>query len=99
MVVRGRHVLTEPTVSEVARALGLDLTVHDGEPADLIIVGAGPAGLRRRSTAPSEGLTIILDDVVIGGQAASSSRIENFLGFPTGLSGASISPIGPSCRR
>src|SRR5580658_9958436 len=45
VVVRGRHVLTEPTVSEVARALGLDLTVHDGEPADLIIVGAGPAGL------------------------------------------------------
>jgi len=91
VVVRGRHVLTEPSVSEVARALGLDLTVRDGEPADLIIVGAGPAGLSAAVYGASEGLrTILLDDVVIGGQAASSSRIENFLGFPTGLSGADL---------
>jgi len=91
VVVRGRHVLSEPTVSEVARALGLDLTVRDGEPADLIIVGAGPAGLSAAVYGASEGLrTVLLDDVVIGGQAASSSRIENFLGFPTGLSGADL---------
>ena len=91
VVVRGRHVLTEPTVSEVARALGLDLTVRDEEPADLIIVGAGPAGLSAAVYGASEGLrTILLDDVMIGGQAASSSRIENFLGFPTGLSGADL---------
>src|ERR1700722_7794688 len=91
VVVRGRHVLTEPTVSEVARALGLDLTVRDSEPADLIIVGAGPAGLSAAVYGASEGLrTILLDDVVIGGQAAASSRIENFLGFPPGLSGADL---------
>ncbi len=91
VVVRGRHVLTEPTVAEVARALGLNLTVRDGEPADLIIVGAGPAGLSAAVYGASEGLrTILLDDVVIGGQAASSSRIENFLGFPSGLSGADL---------
>jgi thioredoxin reductase (NADPH) len=91
VVVRGRHVLVEPSVSEVARALGLDLTVSDREVADLIIVGAGPAGLSAAVYGASEGLrTILLDDVVIGGQAAASSRIENFLGFPTGLSGADL---------
>ena len=91
VVVRGRHVLTEPTVAEVARALGLDLTVQDCDPADLIIVGAGPAGLSAAVYGASEGLrTVLLDDVMIGGQAASSSRIENFLGFPSGLSGADL---------
>jgi thioredoxin reductase (NADPH) len=91
VVVRGRHVLSDPTVAQVARALGLDLAVSDGEPADLIIVGAGPAGLSAAVYGASEGLsTILLDDVVIGGQAAASSRIENFLGFPTGLSGADL---------
>ena len=90
VVVRARHVLNEPTVSEVARALGLDLTVSE-EPADLIIVGAGPAGFSAAVYGASEGLsTILLDDVMIGGQAGASSRIENFLGFPTGLSGADL---------
>jgi thioredoxin reductase (NADPH) len=91
VVVRARHVLTEPSVAEVARALGLDLTADDREPADLIIVGAGPAGLSAAVYGASEGLrTILLDDVAIGGQAAASSRIENFLGFPGGLSGADL---------
>jgi len=91
VVVRGRHVLTEPSVADVARALGLHLTVSDREAADLIIVGAGPAGLSAAVYGASEGLrTILLDDVAIGGQAAASSRIENFLGFPTGLSGADL---------
>jgi thioredoxin reductase (NADPH) len=91
VVVRGRHVLTEPSVSDVARALGLALRVSEDDPADLIIVGAGPAGLSAAVYGASEGLkTILLDDVAIGGQAASSSRIENFLGFPNGLSGADL---------
>ncbi len=91
VVVRGRHVLTDPSVADVARALGLDLAVSGHEPADLIIVGAGPAGLSAAVYGASEGLrTILLDDIVIGGQAAASSRIENFLGFPTGLSGADL---------
>ncbi len=91
VVVRGRHVLTDPSVAEVAGALGLELAVNEGEAADLIIVGAGPAGLSAAVYGASEGLrTILLDDVAIGGQAASSSRIENFLGFPTGISGADL---------
>lgn len=91
VVVRGRHVLSEPTVAEVARALGLELAVAADEPVDLIIAGAGPAGLSAAVYGASEGLTtVLLDDVAIGGQSASSSRIENFLGFPTGVSGANL---------
>lgn len=91
VVVRGRHVLAEPSVAQVARVLGLDLTAGDGEPADLIIAGAGPAGLSAAVYGASEGLrTVLFDDVAIGGQSASSSRIENFLGFPTGVSGADL---------
>ncbi len=91
VVVRGRHTLHEPSVTEVARALGLELGVGEGEPADLIIAGAGPAGFSAAVYGASEGLrTILFDDVAIGGQSAASSRIENFLGFPTGVSGADL---------
>jgi thioredoxin reductase (NADPH) len=91
VVVRGRHVLHEPSVAEVARALGLELTVDHSDPLDLIITGAGPAGLSAALHGASEGLrTILFDDVAIGGQSAASSRIENFLGFPTGVSGANL---------
>ena len=91
VVVRGRHVLDEPSVAEVARALGLELAVGGGEPVDLIIAGAGPAGLSAAVYGASEGLsTVLFDDVAIGGQSAASSRIENFLGFPTGVSGADL---------
>lgn len=91
VIVRGRHVLREPSVAEVARALGLELAADHSEPADLIIAGAGPAGFSAAVYGASEGLrTLLFDDVAIGGQAAASSRIENFLGFPTGLSGADL---------
>jgi len=91
VVVRGRHVLREPSVAEVARALGLELAARERDPVDLIIVGAGPAGLSAAVYGASEGLrTILFDDVAIGGQSAASSRIENFLGFPTGVSGADL---------
>jgi thioredoxin reductase (NADPH) len=91
VVVRGRHVLHEPSVAEVARALGLELAADHSEPVDLIIAGAGPAGFSAAVYGASEGLqTILFDDVAIGGQAAASSRIENFLGFPTGISGADL---------
>ncbi len=91
VVVRGRQVLQEPSVAEVARALGLELAAGNGEPADLIIAGAGPAGFSAAVYGASEGLrTILFDDVAIGGQSAASSRIENFLGFPTGVSGADL---------
>jgi len=75
----------------VARALGLELAADDGDPVDLIIAGAGPAGFSAAVYGASEGLrTILFDDVAIGGQSAASSRIENFLGFPTGVSGADL---------
>ncbi|MBS0374624.1 MAG: FAD-dependent oxidoreductase [Proteobacteria bacterium] len=91
VIVRGRHVLDDPSVREVARALGLELATDGREPVDVIIAGAGPAGLSAAVYAASEGLqTILLDDVAIGGQSAASSRIENFLGFPTGVSGADL---------
>jgi thioredoxin reductase (NADPH) len=91
VVVRGRHVLHEPSLAEVARALGLELAASERDPVDLIIAGAGPAGLSAAVYGASEGLrTILFDDVAIGGQSAASSRIENFLGFPTGLPGADL---------
>jgi thioredoxin reductase (NADPH) len=91
VIVRGRHVLHEPSVAEVARALGLELAAGQDDPVDLIIAGAGPAGLSAAVYGASEGLrTILFDDVALGGQSASSSRIENFLGFPTGVSGADL---------
>lgn len=91
VVIRGRHVLEEPSVAEVARALGLELATGDGEIADLVIAGAGPAGFSAAVYGASEGLrTTLFDDVAIGGQSAASSRIENFLGFPTGVSGADL---------
>jgi thioredoxin reductase (NADPH) len=91
VVVRGRHVLSDPSVAEVARALGLELDAALRDPVDLIIAGAGPAGLSAAVYGASEGLrTLLFDDVAIGGQSAASSRIENFLGFPTGVSGADL---------
>jgi thioredoxin reductase (NADPH) len=91
VIVRGRHVIEEPSVTEVARALGLELAIEPSEPMDLIIAGAGPAGLSAAVYGASEGLrTLLFDDVAIGGQSAATSRIENFLGFPTGVSGADL---------
>lgn len=91
VIVRGRHILREPSVQEVARTLGLELAAGHSEPADLIIAGAGPAGFSAAVYGASEGLrTILFDDLAIGGQSAASSRIENFLGFPTGISGADL---------
>ena len=91
VVVRGRHVLEDPSVLEVARSLGLELAAEHAEPVDLIIAGAGPAGFSAAVYGASEGLrTVLFDDVAIGGQAAASSRIENFLGFPTGVTGADL---------
>jgi len=69
VVVRGRHVLQEPSVAEVARALGLELTADDGDPVDLIIAGAGPAGFSAAVYGASERLRpILFADVEIGGQ-------------------------------
>lgn len=91
VVLRGQKALADPGPLSLAKALGLDLAIGQTEPADLIVVGAGPAGLSAAVYGASEGLqTIVADDVAIGGQAGSSSRIENYLGFPTGISGGDL---------
>jgi thioredoxin reductase (NADPH) len=91
VVVRGRQVLANPNTLELARALGLDLAIEQDEPADLLVVGTGPAGLAAAVYGASEGLrTIAVEDTAIGGQAGTSSRIENYLGFPAGISGGDL---------
>jgi thioredoxin reductase (NADPH) len=92
-VVTGeRRVLAAPTTRDLASALGIDLwSVSDGSRCDLLVVGAGPAGLAAAVYAASEGLdVVVVEDVAIGGQAGSSSRIENYLGFPRGVSGVEL---------
>lgn len=91
VVIRGSLVLENPSNLALACALGLDLVVKQAAPADLLVVGAGPAGLAAAVYGASEGLsTVVVDDVAIGGQAGTSSRIENYLGFPTGISGGDL---------
>jgi thioredoxin reductase (NADPH) len=91
VIVRDQRALANPTTRYLARTLGLDLVIDQTAHVDLIVVGAGPAGLSAAVYAASEGLsTVVTDNVAIGGQAGTSSRIENFLGFPTGISGAEL---------
>jgi thioredoxin reductase (NADPH) len=86
------RVLRRATPGELAEALGLSYRGnHSGESVDLTVVGAGPAGLAAAVYASSEGLTtVVLDALGPGGQAASTTRIENYLGFPSGVSGAEL---------
>ena len=95
--------LAKPTALEVAQRAGLD-TQPGGSFYDLVIVGAGPAGLAAAVYGASEGLgVVLLDGEAPGGQAGTSSRIENYLGFPAGLSGGRLSPArghaGAALRR
>jgi thioredoxin reductase (NADPH) len=87
LICRGTRVLKKPTVAEAAACLELD-EVHDDHVHDVAVIGAGPAGLAAAVYAASEGLDVlVLESSAPGGQAGSSSRIENYLGFPTGISG------------
>jgi thioredoxin reductase (NADPH) len=91
VIVRDEVALPNPSPLRVAKVIGLDLALSEHEVADLLVVGAGPAGLSAAVYAASEGLrTIVVDNVAIGGQAGASSRIENYLGFPTGISGGDL---------
>jgi thioredoxin reductase (NADPH) len=93
VVITGeRRVLTAPTTRDLATALGIDLwSLSDDSRCDLLVVGAGPAGLAAAVYGASEGLdVVVVEDVAIGGQAGSSSRIENYLGFPRGVSGTEL---------
>jgi thioredoxin reductase (NADPH) len=91
VIWRGRDVLRNPSNAELARVIGLRLPSSPEDVADLVVVGTGPAGLAASVYGASEGLvTIALDAVATGGQAATSAKIENYLGFPTGISGAEL---------
>ena len=94
-------VLKQPGHRAVADAIGLSPDRLDGEHFDLVVVGAGPAGLAAAVYAASEGLTVaVLDAKAPGGQAGTSSKIENYFGFPTGISGQALAGRGLSqCRK
>src|SRR6266849_6861115 len=80
-----------PTAGQVLRALGIGLELAPREEVDLLIVGAGPAGLAAAVYGASEGLdTLVVEGTALGGQAGSSRRIENYLGFPAGISGTEL---------
>jgi len=83
--------ITNPTPDKIARLLGLNIDFSGDEHFDVLIVGGGPAGVAAAVYAGAEGLcALIVEDVVLGGQAGTSSRIENYMGFPTGISGADL---------
>ena len=91
VIVGKGHAIDEPTPRKVAALLGLDLSTSDPEQFDLLIVGGGPAGVAAAVYAGSEGLkALVIEDAAIGGQAGTSSRIENYMGFPTGISGTDL---------
>jgi thioredoxin reductase (NADPH) len=80
--------LMGPTTGQVSQALGIGRVLEPREDVDLAIVGAGPAGLAAAVYGASEGLdTLVIDSTALGGQAGSSRRIENYLGFPAGITG------------
>ena len=85
------EVIADATPRAVARHLGIDLALGEREAVDVLIVGGGPAGVAAGVYAGAEGLSaLVIEDLTIGGQAGTSSRIENYMGFPTGISGADL---------
>jgi thioredoxin reductase (NADPH) len=87
----GGRELRAATTGQVLRALGIGLELSPREEVDLLIVGAGPAGLAAAVYGASEGLeTLVVEGTALGGQAGSSRRIENYLGFPAGISGTEL---------
>jgi thioredoxin reductase (NADPH) len=91
LICGGRAVLRNPTNEKIAECLGLNAPVDPAQVRDVVIVGAGPAGLAAAVYGASEGLDVlVLESTAPGGQAGSSSRIENYLGFPMGISGQEL---------
>ena len=91
VIGRNGNVARNPRIEEFARCAGLETVLEPDHVYDLIVVGAGPAGLAASVYAASEGLDVLtIDSLAAGGQAGTSSRIENYLGFPAGISGAEL---------
>jgi thioredoxin reductase (NADPH) len=91
VICRGEVVLRNPTNQQIAGCLGFNEVIDETHIRDVVIVGAGPAGLAAAVYAASEGLDVlVLETNSPGGQAGSSSKIENYLGFPTGISGQAL---------
>jgi thioredoxin reductase (NADPH) len=92
LICRGDVALRNPSNSEAAACFGLNDEIDQGEVSDLVIVGAGPSGLAAAVYGASEGLNVlVLERSAPGGQAGASSRIENYLGFPLGITGQELS--------
>ena len=91
-VIFGRDVVVaDPTPEKIAQLLGLNRDLRNDEAFDVLIVGGGPAGVAAGVYAGAEGLrALVIEDIAIGGQAGTSSRIENYMGFPTGISGGDL---------
>src|ERR1700694_4851223 len=91
LICRGEVILRNPTNEKIADCLGFNEAVDETRIRDLVIVGAGPAGLGAAVYAASEGLdTLVVESNAPGGQAGNSSKIENYLGFPEGISGQKL---------
>jgi thioredoxin reductase (NADPH) len=91
VLCRGQAILRQPTNAQIADCLGFNDALDGTHVADLAVVGAGPSGLAAAVYGASEGLDVlVIESNVPGGQAGSSSRIENYLGFPTGISGLDL---------
>ncbi len=91
VICRGSIVLRNPTIQQVADCLGFNPTIDRTTINDVVIIGAGPAGLGAAVYAASEGLNVVMIEAnAPGGQAGTSSRIENYLGFPLGISGQEL---------
>ncbi len=91
VICNGTNVLRSPSIQQLAKCLGFNNNIEPNQTRDLIIVGAGPAGLAAAVYAASEGLDVLMvESRAPGGQAGSSSKIENYLGFPTGISGQEL---------
>ncbi|MFL6447052.1 MAG: FAD-dependent oxidoreductase [Bryobacteraceae bacterium] len=91
VICNGGMVLRSPSIQKLAQCLRLNTTIDATHIRDLVIVGAGPSGLAAAVYAASEGLDVVMVETIApGGQAGSSSKIENYLGFPTGVSGQEL---------
>src|SRR4051794_19391033 len=91
LICRGDVVLRNPSNHKIARCLGFNEAIDETKVRDLVVVGAGPSGLAAAVYGASEGLDVlVLESNAPGGQAGSSSKIENYLGFPTGISGQEL---------